>query len=73
MLQGFPESFTFGNQNETASFKQIGNAVHSGVAGLVFRALLKRAQNLEQPWASSIDTSKMSLDNVPLADENTLF
>ena len=73
LLQGFPESFTFGNQNETASFKQIGNAVHSGVAGLVFRALLKRAQNLEQPWASSIDTSKMSLDNVPLADENTLF
>ena len=73
LLQGFPESFSFGNQNEKASFKQIGNAVHAGVAGLVFKALLKRAVKIKQPWATSLDLSNFYLDSVPLADENTLF
>jgi DNA (cytosine-5)-methyltransferase 1 len=73
LLQGFPESFSFGSQNEKASFKQIGNAVHAGVAGLVFKALLKRAVKIRQPWASSLDLSNFYLDSVPLADENTLF
>jgi DNA (cytosine-5)-methyltransferase 1 len=73
LLQGFPEYFSFGNQNEKASFKQIGNAVHAGVAGLVFQALLKRAIKINQPWARSIDVANFYLDSVPLADENSLF
>ena len=73
LLQGFPDTFSFGNQNEKASFKQIGNAVHAGVAGLVFQALLKRAIKIDQPWARSLDSSSFFLDNVPLADETSLF
>lgn len=73
LLQGFPESFTFGNQHEASSFKQIGNAVHVGVAGLVFQALIKRALKIGQPWVVSMDKTKLFLDSVPLADENTLF
>jgi DNA (cytosine-5)-methyltransferase 1 len=73
LLQGFPETFSFGSQNEKASFRQIGNAVHAGVAGLVFQALLKRAIKIGQPWAKTLDLSRFFLDNVPLADENSLF
>jgi len=73
LLQGFPETFSFGEQNDGASFKQIGNAVHVGVASLVFLALLKRAIKIKQPWALSLDASKFALERVPLADESTLF
>jgi len=73
LLQGFPDTFSFGDQNEKASFKQIGNAVHAGVARLVFQALLKRAIKIDQPWATSLDSSSFFLDNVPLADETSLF
>jgi DNA (cytosine-5)-methyltransferase 1 len=73
LLQGFSETFSFGNQNEKASFKQIGNAVHVGVAGLVFQALLKRAIKIDQPWATSLDSSSFFLNKVPLADESALF
>lgn len=73
LLQGFPETFSFRSQNEKDSFKQIGNAVHVGVASLVFQALLKRAIRIDQPWATSLDTSSFFLENVPLADENGLF
>ena len=73
LLQGFPDTFSFGEQNDAASFKQIGNAVHVGVASLVFRALVKRAIKIKQPWALSLDTSKFSLESVPLVDESTLF
>ncbi len=30
-LQGFPETFDFGAQQDAATYKQLGNAVHPGV------------------------------------------
>ena len=62
-LQGFGKSFKFGEQRDALAFKQIGNAVHVGVASIVFQSLLKRAQQIEQPWASrlEIQNSQMSL------------
>ena len=73
LLQGFPDTFNFGDQSDTASFKQIGNAVHVGVASLVFQALVKRAIRIKQPWALSLDTSEFSLRDVPLGDDGALF
>lgn len=50
-LQGFPINFDFVSQRRNLSLKQIGNAVHSGVAAIVFKAMIERAQALETPWA----------------------
>jgi DNA (cytosine-5)-methyltransferase 1 len=36
-LQGLPDSFSFGEQSEKASFKQLGNGVSAGVVGYVLR------------------------------------
>jgi DNA (cytosine-5)-methyltransferase 1 len=65
-LQGFSKSFNFGEQREALSFKQIGNAVHSGVASIVFQSLVKRAIELGQPWANnSLNMNKFNLDVIP--------
>ena len=65
-LQGFSKSFKFGDQRDSLSFKQIGNAVHVGVASTVFQALLKRARQLGQPWAVNLDAQNTHLGELPV-------
>jgi DNA (cytosine-5)-methyltransferase 1 len=65
-LQGFSRSFKFGDQRDNLSFKQIGNAVHVGVASTVFQALLKRARQLEQPWANNLNIQNSQLEQLPV-------
>jgi len=60
-IQGFPRSFTFGNQRRALSLKQTGNAVHPGSASIVFYALIERAKELNLPWARTIITPKSRL------------
>jgi DNA (cytosine-5)-methyltransferase 1 len=50
-IQGFPSSFSFGEQRRALTLKQIGNAVHPGSATLVFYALVERAKSLGLEWA----------------------
>jgi DNA (cytosine-5)-methyltransferase 1 len=45
-LQGFPEWFNFYDQKESASFKQLGNAVNVGVIFQVMKALVVRDYDL---------------------------
>lgn len=66
VLQGFGKTFNFGDQRDSLSFKQIGNAVHVGVASIVFQALLKRARQLEQPWACEVEIQKSQLSHLPV-------
>lgn len=67
-LQGFPKSFKFGDQRDGLSFKQIGNAVHAGVASIVFQSLLKRALQLEQSWANGLTIKNSQLTSLPVPD-----
>jgi DNA (cytosine-5)-methyltransferase 1 len=67
-LQGFEKNFDFGAQRDALSFKQIGNAVHAGVASLVFQALVKRARQLEQPWASNLKLKNSQINLLPVQD-----
>lgn len=64
-LQGFPKGFNFNGQRRALSMKQIGNAVHSGVASLVFRALVKRAEHLNLPWASDFISGNAYIPAIP--------
>jgi DNA (cytosine-5)-methyltransferase 1 len=45
-LQGFPEWFSFGDQRDVASYKQLGNAVNVGVVYNAMRALVERDRSL---------------------------
>jgi len=45
-LQGFPEWFNFYGQKDSASFKQLGNAVNIGVVFQVMKALVDRDYDL---------------------------
>jgi DNA (cytosine-5)-methyltransferase 1 len=45
-LQGFPEWFNFYDQKDSASFKQLGNAVNVGVIFQVMKALVSRDYDL---------------------------
>jgi DNA (cytosine-5)-methyltransferase 1 len=65
-LQGFGKSFKFGGQRDSLSFKQIGNAVHVGVASTVFQALVKRARQLDQPWALNLNIRNSHLEQLPV-------
>jgi DNA (cytosine-5)-methyltransferase 1 len=47
-LQGFNSSLQFKNQEPSASYKQIGNAVHPGVVGFVMDRLIKQAAEFGQ-------------------------
>lgn len=67
-LQGFGKTFKFGDQREALSFKQIGNAVHAGVASIVFQSLIKRARQLEQPWASNLRIKNSQLNVLPVLE-----
>lgn len=44
-LQGLPRSFGFGDQRDSASYKQVGNGVAVGAAWHVFRAHVERDQD----------------------------
>jgi DNA (cytosine-5)-methyltransferase 1 len=70
VLQGFPKSFNFGDQRDSLSFKQIGNAVHVGVASIVFQSLIKRARQLDQPWASGVKIKNLKLNQLPVPHWN---
>lgn len=66
-LQGFPKNFKFGPQRDALSYKQIGNAVHVGVASIVFQSLILRAQNLGQSWAiNEFESFESDLDGIDL-------
>lgn len=67
-LQGFSKSFEFDNQREALSFKQIGNAVHTGVASIVFQSLIKRARQIEQEWASDLKIKNSQLNVLPVIE-----
>jgi DNA (cytosine-5)-methyltransferase 1 len=54
LLQGFNRDFSFYDQRDSLSLKQIGNAVHPASARLVFHALINRAANLKLPWANTL-------------------
>ena len=54
LLQGFNKDFSFYDQRDSLSLKQIGNAVHPASARLVFHALINRAENLKLPWANTL-------------------
>ena len=72
-LQGFPKNFEFGTQKDSESFKQIGNAVHSGVARIVFLGLIKRARYLGNEWALELNIDERILKRIPLSSDNQLF
>ena len=46
VLQGLPPSFTFGEQPESKSYKQLGNGVNVGVVWWVIRAAILRDKDL---------------------------
>jgi DNA (cytosine-5)-methyltransferase 1 len=48
-LQGFNSKINFGSQEPSASYKQIGNAVHPGVVSFVMARLIERATELGRP------------------------
>lgn len=48
-LQGFSPKVNFSSQDPKHSYKQIGNAVHPGVAGFVFDKLVERSSVLGGP------------------------
>lgn len=45
-LQGFPEWFDFSKQSESATYKQMGNAVNIGVVAHIFRKHVERDSHL---------------------------
>ena len=54
LLQGFNRDFSFYDQRDSLSLKQIGNSVHPASARLVFHALINRAETLKLPWANTL-------------------
>jgi DNA (cytosine-5)-methyltransferase 1 len=65
-IQGFPSSFSFGDQKRALSLKQIGNAVHPGSATLVFLALVERAKELGLDWADGMVSPSRNVPSFPL-------
>ncbi len=45
-LQSFPDAFSFGEQSDSASYKQLGNGVNLSVVYQVLKALIERDQDL---------------------------
>jgi DNA (cytosine-5)-methyltransferase 1 len=69
-LQGFPEWFDFMDQADSASYKQLGNAVNVGVIYNVIKAqvlrdidLLKNSPKLARAIMSSPDDPDVALEN----------
>jgi DNA (cytosine-5)-methyltransferase 1 len=65
LLQGFNKAFSFYDQRDSLSLKQIGNAVHPASARLVFNALINRAEYLKMPWANALIDPKNSISRLP--------
>lgn len=64
-LQGFPRSFSFGQQRDAASYKQVGNGVAIGAAWHVFRTHVEQnAADLPKDLVASVLTAQGS----PTAD-----
>ena len=58
-LQGFPDNFTFGEQPDRLTYKQLGNAVCSGAVREVFLSHIERDQaDLPEKFVSLIDSRK---------------
>jgi DNA (cytosine-5)-methyltransferase 1 len=58
-LQGFSDDFTFGEQPDRLTYKQLGNAVCSGVVREVFLSHIERDQaDLPEKFVSLIDSRK---------------
>jgi DNA (cytosine-5)-methyltransferase 1 len=45
-LQGLPDSFSFGGQNDSPTYKQLGNGVNVGAVYNVMKAIVNRDQDL---------------------------
>jgi DNA (cytosine-5)-methyltransferase 1 len=62
-LQGMPEGFKFGDQGDSASYKQLGNGVAVGAIYQVLRAAAKRDEEIlkvtNPKLLSSISKSSM--------------
>jgi len=54
-LQGLPDWFTFGDQSEAATYKQLGNGVSVGAAYYVLRQHLLKDANLIREQQSDLD------------------
>lgn len=56
ILQGFPDWFDFGTQPDSATYRQLGNAVAVGVARYVFLEHLRRDHELLTPSLRAVYT-----------------
>jgi DNA (cytosine-5)-methyltransferase 1 len=65
LLQGFNKEFSFYDQRDSLSLKQIGNAVHPASARLLFHALINRAEILKLPWANGLVEPKKKIPIFP--------
>jgi len=65
LLQGFNKNFSFYDQRDSLSLKQIGNAVHPASARLLFHALINRAETLKLPWANGLIEHKKKSPILP--------
>jgi DNA (cytosine-5)-methyltransferase 1 len=65
LLQGFNKDFSFYDQRDSLSLKQIGNAVHPASAQLVFKAIINRAKYLKLPWANGLMSQGIDNPNLP--------
>ena len=65
LLQGFNNGFSFYDQKDSLSLKQIGNAVHPASARLVFTALMHRSKSLNLHWVQNLDDWKNNTPSLP--------
>ncbi|WP_019145455.1 DNA cytosine methyltransferase [Aeromicrobium massiliense] len=60
-MQGFPDTFEFPGQVDQATYRQLGNAVNTGVVYHVMRQQMKRAG---QRWSKIVSDTPPSVDQV---------
>ena len=65
LLQGLNRNFSFYEQKDSLSLKQIGNAVHPASARLVFHALINRAKTLKLSWADELLDENREIPTLP--------
>lgn len=70
-LQGLPDSFTFGEQPASATYKQMGNGVHVGAVWHVFREHVRRDRELLEASHEGKAIVK-AVDKAPLAPTKIL-
>lgn len=59
-LQGMADSFTFGDQKDSASYKQVGNGVAVGAAWHVFREhVMRDAEDLPQSLVAAVANASL--------------